>query len=368
MAKEKKEKEEVKAEEPESSVEDAFSEEAEDETQAQKEETGVEKETASQAEAVADAEIDAQKKKEEADKVEEEAPAKTTEEAVAEKEPSEETPKTKTWAELGHPRFDSMSREQIAATVEFERKLSGVKDDRLNEARRALEERDRQIAEFTKQKPAEQPEVKAEDVLGSLPPMTEEEQFAFQEQFSENPRKAIADLVAPHIKKIIEQQFTTSLPERVKGTVEEHLKVRQEQAEFATFLDRHKDEGVEKFIPAMKDLDKPENLGETARTYDDLLELAKIGTLQEDGKPHHPSYPPIFQMMKTYPNMSFAEAKKFVALQETSPDSAISVREGIKSTVKELQAVGSTTPKKSKTVTEAVVSVDAAFEENQDET
>lgn len=333
MAKEEKENK-VEAE----TLENAFDEGGEIEDKPQKEGG----EVLSDAEAVADAEIKAQEAKE--------AEAKKAE--TKEKEKLSEAPE-KTWTELGHPRYEKMTREQIAAEISWRHEVDGRQSDELGDLRKKLKTQDGELEKFKKP-----PEEKV-DFLESLPAMTEGEVMDFNSLYETNPMKAIMKYSSPHIKQIIESHLKETLPQYMQGTVGGLLAEQNEAGEYKKFLDSNDD--AEEYVDAMKVLDKPENLGQQRRPYRDLYELAKLGTTQDS------LYAPVFQMMRSYPNMPFAEAKKFVELQSHSPDSAKNTREKIKKDVNELQAAGSTTSKKSKASLEKATDVEEAFDSVKDE-
>ena len=280
-----------------------------------------------------------EKKAQEETVVESEETEETKEEPESkepEKEPeteeSEKEPEFK-WSDYGQSRYDNMTPQQIANEVAWRNRKYGEQANELGKLRKEVEE--------LRTKKEEKPE----------PPlkMSEGQLIDFSRQWEEDPVNALAN--NPVLEKLIEKKAAEIVEKQVSGKVSA---VTQEQADalaFQNFCSRNPD--YEIYVDSMKELDRPEYLGDQKRSYDDLLELTKLG--HEDDSLYQAAY----VMMKKYPNMSCSEAQELAKLK--SPPKKKIEREQLKKEVKDIDAV-STKSKRASSKQKEVLSMDDAFD------
>lgn len=254
----------------------------------------------------------------------------------------------KTWADLGHERFDGMSRGQIAREIDWRNRQYGEQANELGRLRKEVEEL---------KTPEKKPEASEVPVRRG---MTQDEVTEFNEMYERDPVGAMLKFGADDFKQMVSESVKEAMGGDFQEMVGSRVAGASEAIAYENFLTSHND--AEEYVPLMQQLDGAEYLGEQGRNYNELYELARLGKSQDL------LYPTTYRYMKLHPTFSFAEAKRFAELEQRNPKASGKKREAIKKTVAKLDTVNTTSTKKSASANSDIPkSVDAAFDGVDDE-
>lgn len=259
----------------------------------------------------------------------------------------------KTWKDFGVDDFEGKTNEEIAAIVRrdrddssFRRRVYGEQADELGALRTFKTE--------TEAKAKAAAEEKKPDLLEQMPDMTDGEVLDFNKIYEGHPVKAILKYARPVIEQLVNQQLQGAIQGGVKSTITESIGEQQDSLEYAGFLQRHED--AETYLPAMKVLDRPEHLGGQARSYEELLSLAKLS------RDKSPLYAPVYQLMAKHPTVSFKEAEQLAKQQLGSKGAAEAKRKEVQQELDNIDAVNSSTTASAKSQTTGeIVTIDNEF-------
>lgn len=246
------------------------------------------------------------------------------------------------WKKYGLGRLDGMNREQIAAEINWRNRQAGEQANELGKLRK-------RVAEFEKETPAKEPE--KQEPADLIPDMTPGEVEDFNRLWETNPTKAIFKYGGQKVvASMLQNQVKEAIPEALSSSMEQE----RDALAFASF--RQNNEDAQELQPLMKTLDEPQHLGNQARSYNELAQLARLG---RDGDK---SYTPVYAIMSKHPTVSFAEAKKFASLptgSSTKPDE-------VRKTVKKIDSANAPTTKSVSKSEKVYDTIDDAFDSVDD--
>ncbi len=284
-------------------------------------------------------------------KVEEEIPAKTTEEIPTEEkvedlQPSETGEKTD-WEALGFPEFSGKSEAEIAAVLNQKKVETGYRDvlygQQANEVgtlRKQVEELEGQL----KKSPA------PEKVEG----MSEEDVGNFQAMLDVDPMGALEKYYGPTVEKMVQSKLEDAMTS-TDGPVSRKLAEQLDVIERQQLYTRHTD--ADEYITEMTILDEPKALGEQHRPYEEVYLLAKLW------KGKDPMWEATYQLMAKYPQMPFSDANAIATAQKVDKSGSGAEKEKVMAQVGKIKEATPQKTTKTKTGKAEVFStVDDAFD------
>jgi hypothetical protein len=247
----------------------------------------------------------------------------------------------KSWSDYGLSEdFNGMSREQIAQKIKEHQhrdKVYGRQADEVGTLRTEKTELENKLRAIIKE-----PAVKQE-----IADMTDGEKADFFATLERNPRKAIQSLMGDNRRS--DDDLQKMIDDRVNETLQGYhdwaggQNVVANNPEYA----RHTE--------YVEFLSKPEYLG-PQRSKRDIYELAEL--LEQNKTLGDLTY----NMLKEYPSMNFAKAKKYADLELTAKKSATDATEEIKEKVAGVDGAIKKPAKKAASKAEKIESMDDAFD------
>lgn len=249
----------------------------------------------------------------------------------------------KKWSELGLSEdFDSMDRNSMAQRVKqalFREKQWGSQGREIGGYKKRIKELEDSMRSSLGEKPAE--ELVSDIGKGELE--------TFYRDFETNPRKAMLDLIKPHLGLRSDEQ----LKKMVSGITNEILSQYDDYNSEARYKETNQDWSEnEEYV---KVLAKEENFGDT-RSYSERQKFAKL--VNENKAVADLTY----NYMKCHPTMNFEEAKKIADYQLGAQAATQKVEEGIEKQVNKVKSVVAG-GKTQKSATETIDDFDKAFDD-----
>lgn len=268
----------------------------------------------------------------------EEIPAETIVK-TEEKEPS--------WAELGLPQYEGLTKKQIAERVATTNREYGRATNTIGELRK-------QIGSVVNDtiKPKDVVETK-KDILASMPNLSESEIIQFNEVFSVNPARAILMFGGDTLKQMFREEIDNKVPQNLNQILEK----KAEEQQYHTFLGNHP-EITEAELDWMKVVDTEYLKGQN-RPYDELYELSQMWKNKTD------DVEDVYLTMKRHPTLSLSDAKRLSikSISNVQPVKSIS-KESVEKTIKKLNNANHTSQSTqiADDVPDNIDSVQAAFD------
>ncbi|MFA5381895.1 MAG: hypothetical protein WC356_01930 [Candidatus Micrarchaeia archaeon] len=249
----------------------------------------------------------------------------------------------KTWTELGLPQYEGLSKAEIAERVSITNREYGRATNTIGQLRKQIG------TVVDTQKPANSKETK-EDVLAAIQNLDEAETVKFNAMYEVNPAKAILTYGGDAIKEIVRAEIEN----RVPANLDVLLQKKADAEKFANFMSSHSDI-TDGELEWMKQVDT-EYLAGQERPYEELYELSQMWKNKAE------NVEDVYNMMKKYPTMSIAEAKKFTT--KAVPAATTVSKEKVAETVKKLTNANHTsqTSKTAEDIPDNIGSVQEAFD------
>jgi len=251
------------------------------------------------------------------------------------------------WSEFGLDRYDKMDREKIAADINYRNKLYG---DQSNEIGTIRQERDALKAKIEQMTAISTG--KGSEVSDEIEAMTPGQLTDFYEQFEKNPRKAIMSLLGDKVKGgRSDEDLKKIIAENIREALFQYHGFSEQEG-----VKRNRPEYVE-HEPYIEILSGEKYLG-GIRSTNDILDFAILE------KENATLAPIVYDKLKRYPNMSFADCRKFSELELRSQDTEQAKKDELKSKVAGLQGAGAgmSTAKGKASETDNVTTMDEAFD------
>jgi len=257
----------------------------------------------------------------------------------------------KTWEDLGLPKFEGKTREEIANEIQWNNRRRGEQANELGQLRKEVAELKAAIPEKPKAEPKP-----IEDRLGG---MTVDQMEEFNDLYDKNPVAAILKYGEAPIQDIIDQRVRDALEAGMPDSINNIISEKTGAMEYSNFLATTPD--AESYEPAMKILDSQENLGKQKRPYVELYELSRLGRAKD------PLYEPVYQLCKKHPTMTFDEAKQIAVQISGSSGATKATAAKIEKTINKIDAANTTAKSKKADSISIHNNVDDAFNSIQDE-
>lgn len=248
-------------------------------------------------------------------------------------------PADKTWEQLGlHPRFDGMTRDEIAADILHRNSIHGRQAEEVGQIRKDLATANEQIANF--KKAADLPaEVKTE-----VRKMSEQELTRFLEDFQTDPAPAIRKLIGDGQGKRSDEDLAKIISDQVNEALSGYHGWTEDRAV-------QSDPDYPVLSNYMETLQQPEHFGNT-RGARELLEFARL--FQTDKEAAND----VYRVMKQYPTVSMKDCVRMVngtPKAKVDPDK-------IRKEVKGLKGLAVSSGSKQVSANEAIDDMDDAFD------
>ncbi len=258
------------------------------------------------------------------------------------------------WTKAGMPEFSGKSPDDIAkilkqryAEDEHRRQVLGRQAQELGEIRKRMDE-------FEQARTAPE-QAQKKDV--TITPLSEQELDDFNELWAQHPGAALQKYASNVFKEIVQQALSEQLAGN--GAIGQHIRRNTEavQQEIAWNNLCAKAPDAPQYIPKMRVLDDPQNLGQQARSTDELYALAK---LHDEDKP---LYEAVYVLCKKHPTLSVEEAKRFASQQVHGQEAAEAKKRQLAAKVQKVDIANNTAVGR-KAAQEKVMTIDEAFDED----
>ena len=256
-------------------------------------------------------------------------------------EPGDELEPTveKSWAELGmHERYDSMTREQIAADILHGNTVHGRQAEEVGQLRKQLAAVEEQFAGV--KKAADLPvEVKQE-----VKKMSEAELGRWLEDLQTDPHMAIQSILGDNYGRRTEEELSKLIDERINDGLQGYHGYTEDQAAMA-------DPDYRLLAGYIETLKGQDHFGNTRPT----MELLELGRLVHTDKE---SADAVYDAMKRFPGVPMQDCIHMINGRPKNNVSADKIRKEVKG----LAGGGLPGGAKKRSTTEKIEDMDAAFD------